>query len=261
MKRIHLFEFEDLEWFPSWLRSSMTLLIVVMHKILRTPNELSTLLIRALPYSSPIAIVDLCSGSGGPIIKAHKIIRGKMPQSDIKLTLSDLYPDQILARSLKGNDNLSYYPAPVDALNIPQELNGIRTLIAGLHHMKPAHARIILKNAMEVRQPICILEISDNSYPKALWWLAIPFNFFTCLLITPFVKPLTWQQLVFTYLIPIIPLCFAWDGAVSNARTYTLDDMDLLLEGLHSKNYRWEKGIISGRSKMLYLLGLPNTIN
>ncbi|HSJ67041.1 MAG TPA: hypothetical protein VK921_05175, partial [Anditalea sp.] len=109
MKRIHLFEFEDLEWFPSWLRSSMTRLIVVMHKILRTPNELSTLLIRALPYSSPIAIVDLCSGSGGPIIKAHKIIRSKMPQSDIKLTLSDLYPDQILARSLKGNDNLSYY--------------------------------------------------------------------------------------------------------------------------------------------------------
>jgi len=105
------------------------------------------------------------------------------------------------------------------------------------------------------------MEISDNSYPKALWWMAIPFNFLTCLFITPLVKPLTWQQLVFTYLIPVIPLCFAWDGAVSNARTYTLDDMDVLLEGLHSKSYRWEKGTIHGRSKMLYLLGLPNKMN
>ena len=56
---------------------------------------------------------------------------------------------------------------------------------------------------------------------------------------------------------PVIPLCFAWDGAVSNARTYTLDDMDQLLAGLETEDYQWEKGRITGKAKKLYLLGLP----
>lgn len=68
---------------------------------------------------------------------------------------------------------------------------------------------------------------------------------------------MTWQQLIFTYLIPIIPICFAWDGAVSNARTYTLQDMDILLEDLKIPDYTWKKGIIKGKSKKLYLIGVP----
>ena len=56
---------------------------------------------------------------------------------------------------------------------------------------------------------------------------------------------------------PVIPLCFAWDGAVSNARTYTLDDLDQLLAGLETEDYTWEKGRITDQAKKLYLLGLP----
>ncbi|MGK3992737.1 hypothetical protein [Sorangium sp. So ce1024] len=52
-------------------------------------------------------------------------------------------------------------------------------------------------------------------------------------------------------------VCFAWDGAASNARTYTLTDLDELLEGLSDEGYRWEKGVIRGRGTKLYLLGLP----
>jgi hypothetical protein len=54
-----------------------------------------------------------------------------------------------------------------------------------------------------------------------------------------------------------IRLNVTWDGAVSNARTYTLEDMDIFLEGLNSQGYTWEKGIIKGKSRKVYLLGLP----
>ncbi len=54
---------------------------------------------------------------------------------------------------------------------------------------------------------------------------------------TPFVKPLTWRQIIFTYLIPIIPICYAWDGQASLPRIYTLKDLDHLLAGLGSWNY------------------------
>lgn len=64
-------------------------------------------------------------------------------------------------------------------------------------------------------------------------------------------------ELHYTYLLPVIPLCFAGDGAVSNARTYTLNDLDQLLTGLETDDYHWDKGLIAGKAKKLYLLGLP----
>jgi hypothetical protein len=78
-----------------------------------------------------------------------------------------------------------------------------------------------------------------------------------CFFVTPLVRPFKWQQFVFTYLIPIIPFCFAWDGAISNIRTYTIKDLDELLKGLPSAKYSWGKGVVDGNPKMIYLRGMP----
>ena len=72
------------------------------------------------------------------------------------------------------------------------------------------------------------------------------------------IRPMSWQQLIFTYIVPILPIIIAWDGAVSNARTYTLADMDILLEGLKSDDYIWKKNTIKGKGgNKIYLMGLP----
>lgn len=126
--------------------------------------------------------------------------------------------------------------------------------------MPPRWAKKILLEAQSSGQPILVFEISDNSFPIWANFLALPINFIMCLFVTPLVRPMTWQQLLFTYLIPINPLAFAWDGAVYNARTYTLADLDELLQNLPSDNYQWEKGVIpTKKAKMLYLWGQPNT--
>ncbi|MDQ3100184.1 MAG: hypothetical protein M3R08_02245 [Bacteroidota bacterium] len=104
---------------------------------------------------------------------------------------------------------------------------------------EPCHSAKNIDQCQRKEQPICIYEISDNGFPIFLWWIAIPLNFIMALLITPFVRPLTLEQIIFTYLIPIIPFFFAWDGAVSNARTYTIEDMDILLEGIETKVSPW----------------------
>lgn len=123
--------------------------------------------------------------------------------------------------------------------------------------MRPGAARRILQDAKEKHQAICVFEFSDNSFPLGLWWVALPLNFLMALFITPFARPVTVKQLFFTYVVPVIPFCFAWDGAVSNAPTYTLGDMATLLEGMQSDDYTWETGLISGKAKKLYLLDLP----
>ena len=77
--------------------------------------------------------------------------------------------------------------------------------------------------------------------------------------VTPFIRPMTWQQLVFTYIPPFpLPLFIAWDGAVSNVRTYTMNDLEELLSDLQSDDYVWEKGTIKGKpGAKSYLLGYP----
>ncbi|MBK0402221.1 hypothetical protein I5M27_04450 [Adhaeribacter sp. BT258] len=259
MKRIHLFEFEDFAWFPNWIRICLTRLMVVMHHILGTNQNLAGLIRKALQASSRPAIIDLCSGSGGAMIEVTRILKTDQELRNLTLTLTDLYPNKELAAKVnqESGDQISYITTPIDATNVPTDLIGVRTMICSFHHMTPAMGRSILQNAVVSKQPICIYEISDNSFPILLWWIALPLNFIMTFFITPFVRPLTWQQLIFTYLIPIIPFFFAWDGAVSNARTYTMNDLDILLEGLETENYKWEKGIIAGKAKSSYLLGIP----
>ncbi len=259
MKRIHLFEFEDLPWFPGWLRKCLTSMMVVMHNLLHTSEEMADLVNKALVKTGNNTIIDLCAGSGGPMPEVVEILKTKYMVEKPRLIMTDLFPNLEYAEKINqiNDDGITYLTKPVDVLHIDEELKGLRTMVGSLHHMKPESARIILKNTMETNQPFLALEISDNSYPKAIWWMAFPINILTSLVISLMVRPMTFQQLFFTFIIPIIPITFAWDGAVSNARTYTLKDLDILLDGLESESYSWEKGVIKGKSRKIHLLGLP----
>lgn len=260
MKRIHLFEFEDYSWFPGWLRRCITRLILVMHDLLGTHEKVAELAANVLRESDTSHILDLCSGSGGPMPEVLAILQEKHGLPNVRLTLTDLYPDLETAKVLnaKGGNRINYRTDSVDATQIDGLLSGVRTMIGSFHHFDPQEARAILAAAQESGEAICIFEISDNSTPIWFWWIAFPINTLMCFFITPMVRPMTWQQLLFTYLIPIIPVCFGWDGAVSNARTYTLDDLDELLSEIDSTEYRWEKGMIEGKTNQIYLLGIPD---
>lgn len=261
MKRIHVFEFEDFPWFPHWIRTLMTRYIVAIHKMLGSSKDLAGLIAKALPHVKQPRVIDLCSGGGGPMEDVAHLLKTQYGVKDLTVTLSDLYPNLKAAAAI-NNDNdpsISYLTTPVDATSLDADQKGVRTMVCSMHHMKPEVAKAILKDAKDAHQPICIFEISDNSFPPTwLWWVGLPLNFLSVLFVTPSVRPMTWQQIVFTYLIPILPLFIAWDGGVSNARTYTLSDWDELLSGLHADNYRWEKGTIKAKvGNKMYLMGLP----
>ncbi|TXD32560.1 hypothetical protein FRC96_17120 [Lujinxingia vulgaris] len=263
MQRRHYFEFEDKSWLPGWLRECMTLYIAVIHRMLGSQAVLAPLVERALEASPRPRVVDLCSGAGGPMPQVIEALR-EQGREDVELVLTDLYPNELAARRLSEEaQGVRYEERSIDATAVPGELGGVRTIVCGLHHMRPAQARGILEDAWQKRQPFVAFELSDNSAPFALWWTAIPFGFLMTLALTPFVRPLTLRQLIFTYLIPVLPVLIAWDGAVSNVRTYTEEDLGELLSGAQSDDYRWEIGTASsarGPGKMLYVLGLPRVL-
>ncbi|WP_347922784.1 class I SAM-dependent methyltransferase [Pontimicrobium sp. SW4] len=261
MKRIHLFEFEDLQWFPNWIRICLTRLIMVMHKKFKTSEDMAQLLSNLIEKTKTSTIIDLCSGSGGPMLDVHQLLRDKHNIKNIELTLSDLYPNLEAAKTINSKQNgINYRTTPLDATKLENDVVGLLTMVGSFHHMKPAMAKSILKEAKQKKQPICIMEI-NKKFPVVLWWLFIPLSTILCLFITPLVKPLTLKQIIFTYLIPIIPICFAWDAVITSGRIYRLDDLNLLLKGLdNDENYTWEKGIINKKTEKVYLIGYP-TIN
>lgn len=266
MKRVQLFEFEDFAWFPSWLRTCLTNLIVVFAKLMGVGEVLSDILAPILKQQKLNNIVDLGSGAGGPMPMVLKTLNAQEGLSNVQLTMTDLYPNEDAMTQFGGGKvaNINYHTFSVDATQIETAPEGIKTMVNCFHHMPPAKAKQILASAYENKQPILIYELTENKTPFLVWMLFLPLSlpivFIMVLFMTPFVRPLTFRQLFFTYMIPIIPIFYAWDGQASMPRMYAMKDLDILLEGLSSSEYSWEKGPAKnkkGKAVGTYLLGLP----
>lgn len=266
MKRIQLFEFEDYSWFPNWLRTALTNLIVVFNKLFGVNEVLSKLLSEAMKRTGNMSLVDLGSGSGGAMPDVLNTLQNEYGFNNIHLTMTDLYPNQevIIFYNNLGRSDISYFEKSVNASDLAKAPNGLKTMVNCFHHMRPDDAKKILNSAQENKQAILIYELSDNKIPLFIWWLFLPISLIILivmvLFMTPFVKPLTLRQLVFTYLIPIIPLFYAWDGQASMPRTYTISDYDELLDDSQTVDYSWEKGFALNKKNLkkgTYLLGIP----
>ena len=85
----------------------------------------------------------------------------------------------------------------------------------------------------------------------------VPFN---VLALMPFARPFRWSYLLFTYLIPVIPLVLLWDGIVSMLRIYSPKQMLEMIEDMRRSDYCWEIGLIPMRGipgGLPYLIGRP----
>lgn len=266
MKRLELFEFEDFNWLPVFVRTSVTNLIKLLHKMTGTAEVLSKLIIDIKEKFAFNQIVDLGSGSGGPMPDVVEIINKNRDSDEIKLILSDYYPNPELVEKINSKklSYLSYLDNSLDAKNLEKAPQGLKTMIASFHHMNPATAKEILLSAQRNEQGIIIYEIAKNNIPVLLWWILLPLSlvilFVMTLFMTPFVKGLSIKQLFFTYIIPIIPIVYAWDGQASIMRTYTFDDIRSLLGKQENKDYIWEIAEAkksNGKSAGYYVFGCP----
>lgn len=262
MKRRDLFEFEDSARFPRWLRDPMTAYLGAFHRVFRTAPAVGELVQQALQSTTERRVVDLCSGAGGPMLDVARTLRQQPGLNELEVVLTDLYPNAQAAAQVAALDDprTRYLTEPVDATRVGTEQRGVRTLVGSFHHLPPDAARAVLLNAAKARQPLVIFELSDNGPPSWLWWTAIPPGFLLTVLLTPFVRPLSARQLFFTYLVPLLPLFIAWDGAASNARTYTPADIRELLGDFNDPGYTFE--VTSRRvgrlpSPSLIVLGRP----
>src|SRR5690348_15090581 len=152
MRRLHLFEFGDQPWFPRVLRDAETAYLVTAYRLVPLAGVWAGKIVSTLEPGDRIEILDLCSGAGG----AMPIIVDELRKAGCQASviLSDLYPNL----SSVSHPAISWFSEPLDAVRVPPELPGVRTMFSAFHHFRPESARAILQNAFRLRRSICLFE-------------------------------------------------------------------------------------------------------
>ena len=209
---------------------------------------------KGLKAGGSARIIDLASGGGGGWLGLGEELAEKYP--DLRITLTDAFPNLPAFRRAAARDYIGYLETPVSAIQVPAELTGLRTLFLSFHHFRPTEAKRILQDALDSGNPVAIFEGQGRNLPSLL---AMFFSPLTVLLVTPFIRPFRPGRIFFTYLLPVVPLFAWWDGLVSALRTYSVAELNRLVEELeHKDRFAWETGALkSGPSVITFLLGVP----
>lgn len=259
MKRYHLIEIHEQTWCPAMIRDAVTDYLQYVIKIGNAYQPIFQKLTGALKSVNSRKVVDLCSGGGGPWIGFKKELSAELPQSEVVLT--DLYPNLDAFQKLKSDNGLEFSAESVNVLDVPENLKGFRTMFSSFHHFQPEQARGILRDAVGKDCGIGIFEATPRNIKPLILMLLTPL---IALFLTPGIRPFRWSRIIFTYLIPIIPLVICFDGIVSVLRTYTPDELLQMASDADRENYVWEAGEEKSPKTpvpVVYLIGYPKPEN
>ncbi len=264
MARIQLWEIHEQPWCPAAVRDGATDCLNAIATWGRQYRNVVPQLHHALQQSQARRIVDIGSGSGGPWLQLFPHFRQLSVQPlgsrPVEIVLTDLYPNLPAMRVAvqRSHGQIQFVGTPVDATQMPEELEGFRTLFTSFHHFPPDVARAILQDAVNQRQGIGIFEQTQRSVLALVVMLFLPW---IALLIVPFIRPFRLSRLIWTYLIPAIPIILGIDGIISCLRTYSTVEMAEMIAELHGDAYVWESGRVSSPLSpigVLYTIGYPD---
>lgn len=256
MRRYHLIEFEDLEKFPEKVRNGITDYLRFFISLIRLYSPVAEMLKEYMAKSGKTEILDLCSGGGGATMQVISKL-DRITGRKHKVIQSDKFPnlESLEYVKKKSGGRIEFCEKSVDAMNVPKELDGFRTIYSSFHHFDKNSAVKVLQNAVDCNSPIGIFEAAERKWLYIFGvLLSTPIFTFACSL---FFKPFKWSRVFYTYIIPLIPFFALSDGIVSMLRIYNPEELIELTKLTTSKNYIWKSGTIKNKlgTKVTYLVG------
>jgi hypothetical protein len=251
-----LFEFEDLAWFPNTIRHGGTDFLRFFFTRTRFYEPVAGVLAELMEKTGRHEVLDLCSGSGGNIAEVHTNIEKRLARP-ITVTLTDKFP---LGKFESSTARITYSANPVDALKSIPSSDGVRTMFSAIHHFDRIQVKQILINATATGQPVAIFDGADKNI---LTFLGIPLVqpvlFMLC---TPFIRPFRRSRLIFTYILPLIPLMTMWDGMVSVLRLHSTEELRKLAAAA-VPHYEWHAQKLRNRLgfHVTSLTGCPRSLD
>jgi hypothetical protein len=246
LRRRHFFEVLDQAWCPAAIRHGATDCLEAIISRTDVYRNIRADIFRAIRDSGSTAIVDLCSGGGGPWLSPEW-------RSPLRVVLTDKFPSSVLSARLHQDYGITSLDVPVDAASVPESLCGFRTIFSSFHHFPDTVAREVLGDAVRRREGFAMAEVTSRTPRAFATMLIMPVLVW---LLTPFMRPFRWSRVLLTYIVPLIPLVVFWDGVVSCFRTRT--PVELLELSKTFPQYEWTAGYAKGGwLSPVYLIGRP----
>ena len=256
MRRRHLFELEDQPWFPGRVRDYAT---HYLHFV-ETRFKLHRAGIPVLAGALRATGIDAHRGSSARAAADRflELLDGlEAAGVHVSATLTNWYLKHSGFRVVAA-DPLYHVRARAGrcAARPERASRACAPSSTASDHFRPEDATAVLRNAAEAGQPIAIFEISQRT-PRTIIPLLLTPIFVT--LATPLMRPFRWDRLLWTYLVPLVPLTCLWDGFVSQLRVYTTAELEVLGADADTRA-AWRAGQVpigTTPGTLTYLLGYP----
>ena len=265
---LRLFEFCDLPSFPPFLRAACQSMLTAqwtrrlpalqrVSPAVHAADVLAALLTRLerADSSSPIAIVDVCSGAGGPVPHIEALVNARRRaegSSPVDFVMSDLHPHIVAwEEACRGRAHLRFVPDSVDATavnetavavqrSLGKRTRTLRTFFLAFHHFDDVAAARVLEDAVRGADALAVVELQDRRAGSVALMLL---EGALVLLVTWIWFPWEWRRWACTYAVPILPAVMVWDGVVSCLRTREACEMRALVgEAAEADAWTWEAG-------------------
>jgi hypothetical protein len=228
LPRLHAPELMDEAWCPPALRRMETDFLRTFAALSRIYTPIVEDVAGLLAAAEAPAIVDLCSGGGGPVLPLKPMVEARLGRP-VRLTLTDIFPHPEALDVLPDRAGITYRADPIDARRVPRDLVGVRTVFLAMHHLRPPDARAMLADAADAGRPIVVVEVTERSVRGLALMATLPLG---VALSAPFSRPRTLARFASHWALPVVPAVVGWDGVCSSLRSYRTDEMAELARGL-----------------------------
>ena len=225
MKRKQVPQFTNTNWFPAFLTRCIFEFMTWFVNKVNAAKPFVPVIEEGLKYADRLVVIDKKGGAGFETVD---------PLIDEKIKRVFVNPDHFKASE-----------------------EGLYLSVNSFHQFSVEKAKDILIHIAQKRQPIVVVEGNNDSLWQVFGMtIIVPL---TVLLTAPFVKPFRLERIVFTYLIPLLPLVTFMDGFLALFKLYAPEDLDELTSSIESEGYHWRSGKLdNGRGgKIIYLIGYP----
>jgi hypothetical protein len=230
MKRKQVFQFSNQNWYPAFLKRDM--------------YEFMTWFVGKVHAAKPFVPVI---SEGLQHAPAHRIINIDSQIGAGFETVKDLISEQP-----------EFFNLPIQNFNTSN--SGLYLFVNSFHQLKPEMARNYLSEIAKSRNAVVVVEGNNDSL-----WQVVGMTVFVPLAVilsAPLVKPFRVTRLIFTYLIPVLPIVTMLDGFLALFKLYNPNDLNELVSEIPEKNYTWKSAKAdNGRGgKIMYLIGWPEKL-
>jgi hypothetical protein len=227
MKRKQIFQFSNQKWFPSFLKRDMYEFMSWFVGKVNAAKPFLPVLEEVIGHTQTKTIINIDSKIGAGIE-----------------TVLPLLPE--------GSEVIN-----VELEKFSTHNKGTYTFINSFHQLDEKKAKYYLTQIADSGNSVAVLEGNNDSL-----WQVVGMTIFvplTVILSAPFVQPFRITRLIFTYLIPILPVITMLDGFLALFKLYNPNDLNELVSTIPVKNYVWKSGKAdNGRGgKIIYLMGYP----